>query len=318
MPTGTLTNPTLAKDLLDALDVLSGGVHAGFRPAHAKGLMCTGTFTPSPGATRLTRAPHASRPSTPVTVRYSDGPGLPTTSDNDPARSGPRGIAVRFHLADHVHTDVIAHSVNGFPVRTGEEFAEFLRAAAAAGAGKADALGAFLASHPNAKRFVETPKPIPTSFAREAFFAVTSFKFTNADGASCHGRFRIRPTAGTAYLSNDDAAARSESFLFDELSQRLAKEPVKLGMFVQLAEPEDDVTNASVTWPDGRAEVGFGTITLTARVDDQVVERRKIIFDPDPRVDGIESSGDPLTQARSDVYLMSGRRRRAALGDDKR
>jgi catalase len=53
-------------------------------------------------------------------------------------------------------------------------------------------------------------------------------------------------------------------------------------------------------------------ITLTARVDDQDPERRKIIFDPLPRVYGIDSSGDPLTAIRSDVYLMSGRRRRAA------
>src|SRR5438876_2758838 len=227
----------LISDLLGILDEVSGGVHAGFRPAHAKGLMCIGTFSPSPEAAGLTRAPHANRPSTPVTVRYSDSTGIPTIPDNDPARSGPRGIAVRFHLADHVHTDIVAHSTNGFPVRTGEEFLQFLRAAAAAGAGKPEAMGAFLAAHPNAQRFVETPKPIPTSFAREAFFAVTAFKFTNAQGVSQHGRFRIRPAAGTAYLSDADAAAQSADFLVDEIGPRLAKEPVTLGVFVQLAEP---------------------------------------------------------------------------------
>src|SRR6185436_7031558 len=160
----------LITDLLGTLDELSGGIHPGFRPAHAKGLMCAGTFTPSREATELTRAPHASRPSTPVTVRYSDSTGLPTIPDNDPARSGPRGIAVRFHLADHEHTDVVAQSTDGFPVRTGEEFLEFLRAAAAAGAGQPAAMGAFFAAHPSARRFVEAPKPIPTSFAREVFF----------------------------------------------------------------------------------------------------------------------------------------------------
>jgi catalase len=72
------------------------------------------------------------------------------------------------------------------------------------------------------------------------------------------------------------------------------------------------VTDASVAWPAGRTEVPFGTITLTARVDDGVPDRRKIIFDPVPRVDGIDSSGDPLTELRSDIYLFSGRRRRAA------
>jgi len=59
----------------------------------------SGVFTPSPEAAKLTRARHASGPSTPVTVRYSDGTGLPNIPDNDPARSGPRGMAIRFHLA---------------------------------------------------------------------------------------------------------------------------------------------------------------------------------------------------------------------------
>ena len=301
-------NPALPQQVLDALDALPG-LHPGSRPVHAKGLMCAGTFTPAPEAVQLTRAPHASRPSTPVTVRYSNASGVPASLDNDP-QSGPRGIAVRFHLADHVHTDIIAHSFDGFPVRDGAEFLEFVRAAAAFGAGKPEALGTFLAAHPHAKRFVATPKPVPTSFAREAFFAVTSFKFTNTQGLSRHGRLRIRPMAGTEYLSTEEAAAKSGNFLFEEIAARLASGPFGLGVFVQMAEPGDDVTDASVTWPASREEIPFGTVTVTARLDEQVPERRKVIFDPVPRVDGIESSGDPLTEIRSDLYLLSGRRRR--------
>src|SRR3979411_1421372 len=111
MPLGTYTNQALAEQLLDVLDTLAG-VHPGFRPAHAKGLMCSGTFTPAPEAAKLTRAPHANQPSTPVRVRFSNGTGVPTIPDNDPARSGPRGIAIRFHLDEHVHTDLVAHSTN--------------------------------------------------------------------------------------------------------------------------------------------------------------------------------------------------------------
>jgi catalase len=197
-------------------------------------------------------------------------------------------------------------------VRTGEEFLEFLRAAAAAGAGQPEAIGAFLAAHPNTRRFVEAPKPIPTSFAREAFFAVTAFRFTNAEGASRHGRFRIRPEAGTEYLTDEEAARKSANFLIEEIGPRLARGPIRLGVFVQMAARGDDVTDASVPWPDSRAEIPFGTLTLTARVDDQEPERRKIIFDPVPRVDGIDPSGDPLTEVRADIYLLSGRRRRVA------
>jgi catalase len=306
----------LATDLLDVLDQLAGGIHPGYRPAHAKGLMCAGTFQPSPEAEGLTRAPHAAQPSTLVTVRYSDATGLPTVPDNDPARSGPRGMAVRFHLGEHVHTDIVAHSANGFPVRTGAEFLEFLRAAAAAGAGKPEAIGAFLAAHPSARRFVEAPRPIPTSFAREAFFAVTSFKFTNAQGVSRHGRFRMRPEEGTEYLTDGHAAANAADFLFDEIGPRLARGPARLGVFVQLAGDGDDVTDSSVPWPESRPEVPFGTITLSARVDDGELERRKIIFDPIPRVDGIDTSGDPLSELRAEIYLLSGRRRRAVAAQE--
>jgi catalase len=159
---------TLVTDLLDTLDKLAGGLHPGFRPVHAKGAMYSGTFTPSPGAAKLTRAPHATRPSTPVTVRFSASAGIPSVADNDPMGASPQGMAVRFHLADHVHTDIIAQSHDGFPARTGEEFLEFLRAAAASGPGgpTPPPIVAFLAAHPAAKAFVEAPKPRPASVLR--------------------------------------------------------------------------------------------------------------------------------------------------------
>src|SRR4051794_38106989 len=140
---------TLAADLLAVLDRLAGGAHPGFRPAHAKGTMYAGTFTPEPGAAGLTRAPHATRPATPVIVRFSPSAGVPTVADNDPRGSSPQGMAVRFHLGDPAPPDVVAHSHNGFATRTGEEFLAFLTAVAD-GAGPA---AAFLAAHPAARRF---------------------------------------------------------------------------------------------------------------------------------------------------------------------
>src|SRR5260370_36764850 len=103
MPTGTIKNPALAQQLLDAIDA-QFGLHPVYRPAHAKGLMCSGVFTPSPEAAKLTRAPHATRPSTPVTGRTSDGTGLPNIPDHDPAPSGPRGRAIRLPRGGHRHT----------------------------------------------------------------------------------------------------------------------------------------------------------------------------------------------------------------------
>jgi catalase len=305
---------TLITDLLDVLDKHAGGTHAGFRPVHARGVMCSGAFTPLPEAGKLTRAPHAVRPSTPVTVRFSLTSGVPTAADNDLEAACPQGVAVRFHLGDHLHTDIIGHSHNGFPVRNGEEFLELFRAIVASGQGAANPppIVAFLATHPAAKAFVEAPKPMPTSFARQAYFAVTAFKFTNAAGQSRFGRFRLRPEAGTEFLSAEQAAQKTADFLAAELSARLAKGPAGFRILVQLAEAGDTVTDATCLWPESRPLVEFGTLVLKERVDELVPERRKIIFDPLPRVDGIDSAGDPLTAVRSDIYLASGRRRRAA------
>jgi catalase len=306
--------PELISSLLDVFDTLSGGVHPGFRPVHAKGVMCSGSFQASPDAATLTRAPHALRQSTPITVRFSIAAGVPTAPDNDPAVASPQGIAVRFHLADHVHTDIVAHSHNGFPVRTGEEFLAFLKSAAQSGPGAPSPppIAAFLATHPAAKKFVEAPKPIPTSFARQAYFAVTAFQFTNPQGQHRFGRFRLRPEAGAEFLTPDQAAKKSANFLAEELSERLSHGPVRFRVLVQLADGGDEVTDSTILWPETRPELDFGLITITERVDESIPDLRKIIFDPLPRVDGIDSAGDPLTDARSEAYLLSGRRRRAA------
>jgi catalase len=53
----------LAKELLGQLDAMFG-LHPGFRAAHAKGMILSGTFTPSLEAVSLTRAPHITRNST--------------------------------------------------------------------------------------------------------------------------------------------------------------------------------------------------------------------------------------------------------------
>ena len=63
---------TLSRKIIEAFDRAARGPHPGFRPEHAKGILLTGEFKPSPEAVGLTRAPHVQRVSVPVTVRFSD------------------------------------------------------------------------------------------------------------------------------------------------------------------------------------------------------------------------------------------------------
>lgn len=302
----------LANELL-ALFHRMFGPHPGFRAAHAKGLMLSGTFKPAAGATSLTNAPHITRESTPVTVRFSNGTGLPDIPDSAPD-ANPRGLAIRFNLAEHVHTDIVSHSTDGFPTRDGYEFLEFLQAAGASGPDvpSPKPIEKFLASHQAALRFVQTPKPTASSLARDTFYAVTAFKFTNAQGESRFGRYRIVPEAGNDHLSDSDAANLRADYHYEELAQRVKQAPIRFKIQVQIAGPGDVTDDATVHWPEDRSVVDFGTFELTSVLEDSLVQQKQIIFDPIPRVQGIEPSADPLLELRAAIYLLSGRERRAA------
>jgi catalase len=302
----------LAKDLLEVFDQLFG-VHPGYRAAHAKGLMLTGSFRPSAEARNLTRAPHVVRASTPVTVRFSNSTGLPQLPDNV-GDANPRGMAIRFNLAEHVHTDIVSHSFDGFPAKDGHEFLEFLRAALASGpeVPSPKPVEKFLGAHPATLAFVQAPKPFASSFARETYFGVTAYAFTNAAGETKYGRYRIVPVPGNDFLSDEQVKGIGENYHFDEIKERVAKGPAQFRILVQVAEPGDTVDDATVHWPESRKLVDFGTLELDVAMPDSMAQQKQVIFDPIPRVDGIEPSADPLLELRAAIYLLSGRRRRAA------
>jgi catalase len=302
----------LSEDLLAQFDTIFG-LHPGFRPAHAKGTMLVGTFRPTAAAAELSSAQHLNQAETPVLARFSDATGIPLIPDNDP-NARPWGVAVRFVLGEHVHTDIVSHSTDGFPTHTGAEFLEFLKAVAASDPANlaGSPLEAFLGSHPAALRFVQAPKPFPVSYAQQSFFGVTAMRFTNAAGKSRFGRYRIVPVAGTAYLDDAQAKATDANYLFTELAERVAKAPVKFRILVQLAEAGDVVDDATIPWPEDRELVELGTLTLTGPVGDDAKEQKQIIFDPIPRLAGIAPSDDPLLELRAAIYLISGRRRRSA------
>jgi catalase len=302
----------LSQELLQQFDAIFG-LHPGFRPAHAKGIMLDGTFTPSPAAATLSKAPHFNRPTTPVTVRFSNSTGIPLIPDNDP-NADPRGCAIRFHLADRVHTDIVSHSANGFPVRTGQDFLEFLTALASTNMThfSGSPLEKYLGTHPSALAFVQLPKPAPSSFARATYFGLTAMRFTNKDGVSRYGRYRIVPEEGNDPLDAAAAAAKGPNYLFEELEERMVREIIKFRLVVQLAEAGDTVDDVTLHWPDDRKLLEVGRFAFTEPLLDEAHEQKQTIFDPIPRVEGIEPSDDPLLELRAAIYLLSGRRRRAA------
>src|ERR1700716_3287781 len=85
-----------ARGVVDAINTISGAP-PGYRAAHAKGVLCAGTFTASPGAKEISRAAHLQGDPVRTTVRLSNGGGDPTRPDG--ANDG-RGLSVKFYLPD--------------------------------------------------------------------------------------------------------------------------------------------------------------------------------------------------------------------------
>jgi len=99
---------------------------------------------------------------------------VPMVADNDPNGASHDGCAVRFIARQpcaHRHRGPLDRWLPGAHRRA--EFLEFLRALKASGpeVPSPKPIEQFLGTHPKALAFVQTPKPIPTSFARESYFA---------------------------------------------------------------------------------------------------------------------------------------------------
>lgn len=282
--------------------------------AHAKGQILTGTFIPSAEASSLTSAPHFNASSTPLTVRFSSSNGLPQIPDIDP-NANPRGIAIRFHLPEvdgrRKHTDIIAHSTKYFPARTGAEFLEFLKAAT--GNNASEAVPEFLSRHPETVRFLQDPKPSSVSFATQHYFGVNAFKLIR-NGKATFVRYCIVPVAGLEYLSNQELKSKFATYLFDETSKRLETGPFMFKLLAQIAEEGDITDDATNIWPEERKNVEFGLIKVEKSLSDEesLKEQKRIIFDPIPRVDGVNVSDAPMLDIRANLYLISGEQRREA------
>ncbi|KAK9370576.1 catalase-like domain-containing protein [Lipomyces kononenkoae] len=292
----------------------------GFRPAHAKGILLTGSFVPSTSAGILSIAKHFNEVTTPVTVRFSSSTGIPEIPDTVPD-ANPRGCAIRFHLGEdesgkRVHTDIVAHSTPFFPTKTGEEFLQFLQALGTSGtdAPHPTPVEQFLDSHPETRAFVQAPKPSPLSFATEAYFGVNAFKLVDSKGKATFIRYRVVPVEGVHTL--DEAAVKSKdpNYLNEEIEKRVQDKAVGFKLFAQVADDSDVTDNATIHWPEGRQLVELGEVTLTNVVPkaQNADEQKYIIFDPIPRIKGVEPSDDPLLDVRASVYLISGRERRSA------
>ncbi len=301
---------TVVAQLVETMRALAGP-HAGFRPAHAKGLVCAGTFRPSAQARGMTRASHFQGGPVPTVVRFANSNGNPDVHDGVP---NVRSMSVKFQLADGKAADILANSIDGFVARTPEELLEFLQGQLpdpATGKPAPDGVPKFLASHPAAAAFVGRlmQKPVPASYAQTSYHAEHAFLFTAADGSRRFGRYHFVPEAGEAVLSPDEAGKRSPSFLRDELEGRLRTGPAAFRLLLQVAAEGDPTDDPTALWPADRPRVELGRLEVTGISPTSAQDERRLVFDPTNRTDGIDLSNDPILLARSAAYAISYERR---------
>lgn len=288
-----------------AVEVINGvfGSHHA-RSLHAKGTVCSGTFTATPEGARLSRAAHLSGDPVATTVRVSNGSGHPRSKDFVP---DVRGLAVKFHLPDGSRTDISAQTSPRFPVRTPDGFIALVRANEP-GLARVWRLPAFLVTHPEAIPALRVSLPAlkpPASYATRRYYAIHAFKWVDAAGGERWVRYTWLPEAGVANLSGSEAKGRGADYLQREFAERLEGESVRFTLQLQIAADGDKVHDPVAAWPDDRETVDAGTLEITALAPEEGV----LVFDPARVTDGIELSDDPILNFRPRAYSASVERR---------
>jgi catalase len=284
------------------------GRHAGCRALHARGTLSKGTFTASPEAARLTRAAHMQGRPVDATVRFSNGAGDPGSPDYAP---DVRGMATKLYLPDGSRTDISAQTVPRFPVRTPDDFIGLVRASKP-GLSRLWRLPLFLARHREAVPALRENAPAlkaPPSYASSRYYAIHAFKWIDGGGGERYVRYRWLPQASAESVSEEEAKSRSRDYLQEELKERLAREPVRFTLELQLAGEGDDVDDPSAVWPDERETVAAGTLEVTGLDTERETGGDVLVFDPLRVTDGIEPSDDPVLHFRPRSYSVSVERR---------
>ncbi len=303
------------EEIVDAMNELSGE-HPGYRAAHAKGILCEGTFVASPDAAGLSRAPHLAGGEVPTLVRFSNGGGDPHVADTQ--RRDGRGLATKFDLGDGEATDIVAITLPVFFVNRRGAFLDFLRARRPdpeTGEMDMERIAAFLGAHPETQAALELILPSfvpPVSYAEAAYNSLHAFALTNADGERRWVRYRWVPEAGEHALSEEEIESHGPDYLQKELRERLGAGSAAFALEAKIGAEEDPLDDPTVPWPDDREVVTLGRLEITGLTAPDRDETEVIVFDPTNVCDGIECSEDEILLARSPAYSVSASRRAAA------
>lgn len=295
--------------LTDAFEHV-GGVHAGFRRNHAKGVGVSGSFESNGNGVRFSEAMVFRPGRVPVIGRFSLSGGQPHVAD---APDEVRGLGLQFSLPDGEVWRTAMINLPVFPFRTPEAFYEQLVASTPdPRTGKPDPAGmkAFLERHPETVQALGVIKgqPVSSGFDTTTFHGLNAFRFISSAGVSTPVRWVMTPMQPFEAASAAPGS-RGKNYLFEALIARIEREPARWRLILVIGQPGDPTHDATIAWPEGRERVDVGTLTLDRVESEETSAATDINFDPLVLPAGMAPSDDPLLSARSAVYSQSFTRR---------
>jgi catalase len=283
---------------------------AGFRRNHAKGVCATGFFDGNGKGVAISRASVFESRRVPVVGRFALAGGHPLVADS---AETVRSMAILFSLPNGEEWRSGMNDIPVFPAAGPEGFYDQLVASAPdPKTGKPDSakMAAFLAKHPESARAIDRiqHRTASAGFEDDTYNGLNAFRFVNASGASVPVRWAMVPMQASE-VSGADPPPESKNHLFDALIARVHHGPLHWRLVATIGQPGDPTNDATIAWPDGRATVELGTLTIDRIESEDEGACRDVNYDPLVLPAGIEPSDDPLLSARSAAYSESFTRR---------
>ena len=287
------------------------GIHSGFRRNHAKGVCVRGFFESNGNGTRFSKAVVFQAARVPIIGRFSIAGGNPYAADSPDA---VHGLGLLFKLPDGEEWRTAMIDLPVFPFKTPQAFYDNLAASEPdPQTYKPDPqrVAAFVASHPEfqeAIRIIKSHEP-PSGFDNSPYFGLNAFLLTDASGKVTPVRWWLEASQPFVAANAVAGSESDKAYLFDGLIASVHQHPLHWHLMIIIGQPGDRTDDPNIMWPEGREQMGVGTLTIDTVESEETSPARDINFDPLVLPVGIGPSDDPFLSARSAVYSQSFTRR---------
>jgi catalase len=292
------------------------------RIVHARGSGAHGYFECTRAIPELTRATVFAKKGkrTPVFCRFSTVAGSKGSKDTP---RDVRGFAVKFY-SDEGNWDLVGNNIPVFFIQDAIKFPDLVHAVKPEAdrgfpqaASAHDTFWDFVSLMPESTHMIMwamSDRALPRSLRMMEGFGVHTFRFVNADGATCFVKFHWRPRLGMQSTLWDEAVkisgADPDYHRRDLWEAITTGHPPSWDLGVQVfdeafadAQPYD-VLDATKLIPEEDVPLMIvGRLVLDRWPDNFFAETEQVAFLPSNVIPGIDFSDDPLLQGRLFSYL---------------